>query len=159
MRLGSIKVRFALTAAVALAFAVAGAALATHGGFHSTLLADGTWSRAERTEFLSALASQGALDSSRVVTVSVTVDPLSAIDWHGHPGPSAVVVTGGTIEVVERGRNGRCETVAYGAGSAFFHTESAHRFTNPNTTASTFVVTYFAPTGGLVLPSAPGCSS
>ena len=158
MLLRSIKVRIAVIVAIALATAGAGAALASHGGFHSTMLADGTWSRAERTEFLSALASQGALESSRVVTVSVSVDPLSSIEWHGHPGPSAVVVTGGTIEVMERAPNGRCETVAYGAGAAFFHTESAHRFTNPNATASTFVVTYFAPAGGLVLPAAPGCS-
>ena len=158
MLLRSIRVRLALAAAFALAIAGAGAALASHGGFHSTLLADGTWSRAERTEFLSALAGQGPLDSSRVVTVSVSVDPLSAIDWHGHPGPSVVVVTSGTIEVDERAPNGRCESVAYAAGSAFFHTESAHRFTNPNATASTFVVTYFAPAGGLVLPAAPGCS-
>lgn len=158
MLLRSIKVRVAVIVAVALAIAGVGAALASHGGFHSTLLADGTWSRAERTQFVSALASQGGLESSRVVTVSVSVDPLSAIDWHGHPGPSAVVVTAGTIEVVERAPNGRCETVAYGAGSAFFHTEGAHRFTNPNATASTFVVTYFAPAGGLLLPMDPGCS-
>ena len=157
MALRTTRIRTALVLATVLASAGVGAALAAHGGFHSSLLADGTWSRGERTEFLSALAGQGGLASSRVVTVSVTVDPLSSIDWHGHPGPSVVVVTSGTIEVTERAPSGRCETVAYGANAAFFHTESAHRFTNPNATASTFVVTYFAPPGGLVLPAAPGC--
>lgn len=151
------RIRTALVLAIVLATAGVATALATHGGFHSSLLADGTWNRGERTEFVSALAGQGRLESSRVVTVSVTVDPLSSIDWHGHPGPSVVVVTGGTIEVTERAPSGRCEAVPYNAGAAFFHTESAHRFTNPNATASTFVVTYFAPAGGLVLPAAPGC--
>lgn len=92
-----------------------------------------------------------------MVTVSVTVDPLSSIDWHGHPGPSVVVVTSGTIGVTERAPNGQCETHSYGVGAAFFHTPSAHRFSNPNATPSTFVVTYFAPAGGLVLPADPGC--
>ena len=151
------RVRTALVLATVLATAGVGAALAAHGGFHSSLLADGTWSRGERAEFVSALAGQGGLASSRVVTFSVTVDPLSSIDWHGHPGPSVVVVTSGTIEVTERAPSGRCETVSYGANAAFFHTEGAHLFTNPNATASTFVVTYFAPAGGLVLPAVPGC--
>ena len=158
MALRTTRIRTALMLATVLASAGAATALATHGPpFHSTVLADGTWDRGERTEFLSALAGQGKLASSRVVTVSVTVDPLSSIDWHGHPGPSVVVVTSGTIEVTERAPSGRCETVEYGANAAFFHTEGAHLFTNPNATASTFVVTYFAPPGGLVLPEAPGC--
>ena len=157
MALRTTRIRTALVLATVLASAGVGAALAAHGGFHSSLLADGTWSRGERTEFLSALAGQGGLASSRVVTVSVTVDPLSSIDWHGHPGPSVVVVTSGTIEVTERAPSGRCATVAYSANAAFFHTESAHRFTNPNATTATFVVTYFAPTGGLVLPETSGC--
>jgi len=157
MALRQTPIRIALVLATVLAAAGVGAALAAHGGFHSTPLADGTWTRAERTEFLSALAGQGNLPSSRVVTVSVVVDPMSSIDWHGHPGPSVVVVTAGTIEVTERAPSGRCDTVAYGAGTAFYHTASAHRFTNPNATASTFVVTYFAPAGGLVLPVGPGC--
>jgi hypothetical protein len=151
------RIRTALVLATVLATAGVATALATHGGFHSSLVSDGTWDRGERTEFVSALAGQGALPSSRVVTVSVTVDPLSSIDWHGHPGPSVVVVTSGTIEVTERAPSGRCETVSYDANDAFFHTESSHLFTNPNGAASTFVVTYFAPAGGLVLPAAPGC--
>jgi quercetin dioxygenase-like cupin family protein len=152
------RIRVAIVLATVLATAGGATALATHGGFHSSLLADGTWSRGERTEFVSALAAQGALASSRVVTVSVTVDPVSSIDWHGHSGPSVVVVTSGTIEVTERAPSGRCETVPYNAGAAFFHSaDDPHRFTNPNATASTFVVTYFVPTGGIVLPEAPGC--
>lgn len=151
------RIRMAIVLASVLATAGGATALATHGGFHSSLLADGTWSRGERTEFVSALAGEGALGSSRVVTVSVTVDPVSSIDWHGHSGPSVVVVTSGTIEVTERAPSGQCEAVAYNAGAAFFHVEGAHRFTNPNATASTFVVTYFVPTGGIVLPEDPGC--
>lgn len=158
MALRRSPIRIALVVATVLAAAGVGATLAAHGpGFHSTLLADGTWTRGERTEFLSALAGQGRLANSRVVTVSVVVDPLSSIDWHGHPGPSVVVVTAGTIEVTERAPSGRCETVAYGTNTAFYHTSSSHRFTNPIDTPSTFVVTYFAPAGGLVLPADPGC--
>jgi len=156
-RITTTPIRLATVLAALLAVVAAGSALATHGGFHGTPLADGTWSRGERTEFLAALAAQGSLDSSRVVTVSVTVDPLSSIDWHGHPGPSVVVVTGGTLDVTERDAAGRCATATYAAGAAFYHTLGAHRFTNPNTTPTTFVVTYFAPAGGLLHPADPGC--
>lgn len=157
-RITTTPIRLAVILATVLSAVVVGSALATHGpGFHSVLLADGTWGRGERTEFLATLASQGNLDSSRVVTVSVTVDPLSSIDWHGHPGPSAVVVTGGTLRVTERDAAGRCTTATYGVGSAFYHSVGAHRFTNPGTGPATFVVTYFAPAGGLLLPADPGC--
>lgn len=95
MALRRTPIRIALVVATVLAAAGVGATLAAHGpGFHSTPLADGTWTRSERTGFLSALAGQGRLATSRVVTVSAVVDPMSSIDWHGHPGPSVVVVTG-----------------------------------------------------------------
>lgn len=151
-------IRLAVVLSAILAIGAVGTALAAHGlPFHSTLLADGTWGRAERTEFLSALAAQGSLDGSRVVTVSVIVDPSSSIDWHGHSGPSVVAVTGGNLQVTERARSGNCTTATYGAGAAFFHTAGPHRFTNPNATPATFVVTYFAPSGPLVHAADPGC--
>lgn len=157
-RITKAPIRLALVLSAILAIGAVGTALATHGPpFHSALLADGTWSRSERVEFLSALAAQGNLASSRVVTVSVTLDPLSTIDWHGHPGPSAVVVTGGSLQVTERAPSGTCTTVPYGQGAAFFHTAGPHVFTNPSTSPATFVVTYFAPAGPLVHPAGPGC--
>lgn len=151
--------RAALMALVALSL-TAHAAMATHtsSGLTSSLLGRGTWDRAD----LAALASeQGPLHrmpASDVAIVRATLAAGGTTDWHGHPGPSAVVVTAGSIRVVQSLPGGACSTTDYAAGTSFFHSEAAHTFINPGSVSAEFYVVYFAPAGGLLVHDPnPGC--
>ena len=155
--------------------ALAAAVLATATGialavdtpvkFSSTPLARGTWDRAERTDFLSALAGQGGLASSDVFMVKATLgpstgpgDPPGTTGWHLHTGPSALIVTQGTMAVSHRMANGRCMTREVGAGEAIFHTTGLHNFTNSGSGLVEFYIAYFVPAGPPLIPADdPGC--
>jgi hypothetical protein len=93
-----------------------------------------------------------------VAVVRATLAAGGTTDWHGHPGPSMVVITAGTIRVIEPGPGGTCVTNDYGVGEAFFHGQGAHNFVNPSAAvAAEFLVTYFAPAGPLLVHEAdPG---
>lgn len=147
----SIK-RAALVAITALSLS-ATAALATHtsSGLSSSLAGRGTWSRADLAALAGELGSLHRLPASDVAIVRATLQAGGTTDWHGHPGPSAVVVTAGTIRVLEATPSGRCSTADYPAGTSFFHSEAAHTFINPGSAAAEFYVVYFAPAGGLLV--------
>jgi len=153
--------RRALILAVLVALATAGAVLATHTsvGLTSTLLGRGQWDRADLVTFVRELGAMHAPATSTVAVVRATLAAGGTTDWHGHPGPSVVVVTVGTIRVVEPAPRGGCTTADYPAGQAFFHSEGAHTFLNPGTSPAEFLVTYVAPPGPLLVhePAHAGC--
>ena len=140
-----MRIRRALAAALVATTLSAGMALATHQavGLSSTLLARGDWDRAERTAFLSALAKQGGAAESDVAVIRATLTPDGYTFWHGHPGPSVVVVTAGTLTVLEPTANGGCSSRTYGVGEAFFHGVGNHDFRNLGTATAEFYITYF----------------
>ena len=101
-----IKRAFVL-ALLALATTV-GAALATHtsAGLTSQLLGRGSWDRPMLSEFVNELGDVHRYGESTVAVVRATLAPDGTTDWHGHPGPSVVVVTAGTIRVIEPAAGG-----------------------------------------------------
>lgn len=140
-----------LIALVTLAL-TAGAALATHTsvGLSSALLARGTWDRADLSELAHELGDMHQMRRSDVAIVRATLAAGGTTDWHSHPGPSAIVVTAGTIRVLEPTPDGACESADYGTGESFFHAQEPHTFVNPGTIQAEFYVVYFAPSGGLL---------
>jgi hypothetical protein len=150
-------------AVIALA-ATAGLVLAAPVKLTSSGLARGTWDRAERTEFLSALAGQGMLASSDVFIVQATLGPADAADprpgatdWHTHTGPSVVVVKQGTLSVSMPMPGGGCMTHEVAAGQSFFHTAGLHNFVNNGTSVAEFYVVYFVPAGPPLVPASNPC--
>lgn len=140
-----MRIRRALFAAITATVVTTGVALATHQavGLSSTLVARGGWDRAERTAFQSALARLGGGDSSEVAVVRVSLETGGFTSWHGHPGPSVVVVTSGAVTVLEPTAAGGCESRTYAAGDAFFHGVGHHDFRNLGTTTAELYITYF----------------
>jgi hypothetical protein len=138
---------------VALAFTV-GSATATHTsvGLSSTLLGRGTMDRSALSGLVRELGAMRSMAQSDVAVVQASLLPNGTTDWHGHPGPSVVVVTAGTIRLIEPAPAGGCSVTDYSAGQAFFHQEGAHNFVNPSgTVTAQFLVTYFAPPGPLLV--------
>lgn len=140
-----MQMRRAIAAATVAAALASGVALATHesDGLSSTLLARGGWDRADRTEFLAALAAQGRAPASEVAVIKATLATEGYTNWHGHPGPSVVVVTAGELTVFEPTAGGGCAAVAYGVGDAFFHGAGNHDFRNLGSVTAEFYITYF----------------
>lgn len=143
-----MRVRRALAAALAATALTAGVALATHNavGLSSSLLARGAWDRADRTEFLAALAAQGRAAESQVAVVKVTLASGGSTYWHGHPGPSVAVVTAGSVTVLVPTADGGCSAVPYGVGDAFYHGTGNHDFRNTGSVAAELYITYFVAT-------------
>lgn len=150
----------ALVLAVLMLVTTVGAALATHTsiGLSSTLLGRGTWDRADLSALAHELGDMHRMSRSDVAVVRATLAAGGSTDWHGHPGPSVVVVTAGTISLLEPTATGGCTVTDYTQGQAFFHAQGAHNFVNPsNVTQAEFLVTYFSPAGPLLVHEAdPG---
>ena len=71
-------------------------ALATPAsGLTSTLLARGPWSRHDRIKLAAGLTRQIKPPSSDVAMVRATLEPGGTTGWHGHPGPSVVILAAG----------------------------------------------------------------
>lgn len=139
--------------AIAALLLTAHAALATHtsSGLASSLLARGSWDRADLAALGKELGDLHRMSGSDVAIVRATLAAGGSTDWHGHPGPSAVVVTAGTIRVLQATPNGGCSGADYAAGQSFFHSQAAHTFLNPGAVAAEFYVVYFSPAGGLLV--------
>lgn len=138
----------------------AGAVMATHTASGLATLATyrGTMDRADLNGLLRELGQMQTMRRSDLFVVRASLAAGGTTDWHGHTGPSIVVVTEGTIEVTERTRYGGCAVATYAEGEAFFHTERAHTFRNRTAATAEFVVTYFVPAGSPVThPPVPSC--
>lgn len=140
-----MRIRRALVLAMTAMMLMAGAAWATHqsSGLSSSLIARGAWDRGERTAFLSALARQGTAGTSEVAVIRASLAPGGYTSWHGHPGPSVVVVVTGEVTVLEPVEAGGCTSRTYGDGEAFFHGTGAHDFRNTGTDTAELYITYF----------------
>jgi hypothetical protein len=154
-------------ALAALAPILAGVALATPpSGLTSELLARGA-----AGEFRIHDESMGlklrARSATDVALVRATLAPGGSTGWHGHPGPSIVVVKTGTVTMYEpSGRHdhgsdddhaygsrhgNRCSVQAFGPGQAFVHPEHVHNFVNHTSQPAEFYVVYLVPAGAAPL--------
>lgn len=137
-----------------------GVAIATHTATGLTTLNTwrGTMDRADLSTFAGQLGSSHRMRTSDLFVVRASLAAGGTTDWHGHTGPSIVLVTSGAIEVVETTPSGGCEATTYSTGEAFYHIQGAHTFNNVGTTTAEFLVTYFVPSGSPVThPPAPAC--
>jgi len=148
----------------ALAPGVAGVALATpptpEGALKSELLARGT-----ATEFRirdeSMELKMEARQKTDVAVVRATLEPGGSTGWHGHPGPSMVIVKSGALTMreprhhdhghVHGGKWRRCSEQVFPAGSTFVHPEHEHEFVNESEVAAEFYVIYLVPAGATPL--------
>ena len=92
----------------------------------------------------------------------VTADAGDVIGggWHGHLGPSLVVIAAGSLEVTEPDGH-ECRQTTYAAGSSFVHSEDAHRFVAGSGGVDLHIV-YLMPEntlpGAIALPAPDVCS-
>ena len=69
----------------------------------------------------------------------------SFVDWHTHPGPTMVIVSGGTLTMHHADNCNHVET--YGPGSVFFAPEGIHLASNDGATDVILRATFFLPKG------------
>jgi hypothetical protein len=99
-----------------------------------------------------------------VAVVKATLAPGGSSGWHGHPGPSIVVVKTGALTMREpryrehghhdgtdRGGWRRCSEQTFAAGTTFVHPEHEHEFVNETDVVAEFYVIYLVPAGAAPL--------
>ena len=90
----------------------------------------------------------------------VTLDANEPIGWHGHAGPSLLIVKTGSLAVTEP-RGKACNETGYEAGAAFVHSEDVHSF-RAGAEGAAFYIVYLLPDGGspapIAMPAPSGCS-
>jgi hypothetical protein len=166
-----MKARIVVMLAVtgALAVTVVTAALATPqdppGSVTSALVARGTTGAFElrdKSEKLK-LQAKGALT---VDIRNVTLIPNGSTGWHGHTGPSLVVMSSGSLTMLRPGDRGNddsgCLVTTHAAGDVFVHPEGAHDF-RAGSGGATFAIVYLLPEAASPAPidvtPAPGACS
>jgi hypothetical protein len=152
-------------------FAV-GVALATPpSGLTSQLLARGAAGEF-RIHEKSMRLRMDAGKPTDVALVQATLAPGGSTGWHGHPGPSMVVVKSGTVTMYapahdheaddDDDRRRGCAVQSFGPGQAFVHPASVHNFVNESSAPAEFYVAYFVPAGAAPLlrdePVPPECA-
>jgi hypothetical protein len=151
----------------AFAPGIGGVALATAPtGLKSELLARGGAGELEIHDKSMGLKLDAGQPTD-VAVVRATLEPGGSTGWHGHPGPSIVVVKSGAVTLSEPGHRDhgrrRCSTQVFNAGSSFVHPEHAHTFVNSTDVVTEFFVVYMVPAGAAPLlndvdPAPPECS-
>lgn len=99
--------------------------------------------------------------------VAAALAPHTSTGWHGHAGPSVVVVTSGTLRMVEpghehgHGQRRSCSEDVFPAGTAFAHPSGTHDFADDGDQPVAFTITYLVPEGASPAPvpvvPAPTC--
>lgn len=131
--------------------AVTGIALATPpSGLTSELLARGGARELEIRDRSLDLRLE-AEEPTDAAVVRATLEPRGSTGWHGHPGPSLVVVKSGTLTMIQPARGGTCSIRAFGPGSAFEHPKRVHTFENRTEAPVEFYVVYLVPAGAAPL--------
>jgi quercetin dioxygenase-like cupin family protein len=102
-----------------------------------------------------------ATDATDVALVNAKLAPGGYTGWHGHAGPSLVVVKTGQLAMYTPGKRA-CEVSVHNAGTTFVHPEGAHNFRNTAAGETEFYIVYFVPAGGSpaaidVTPPPEGC--
>jgi hypothetical protein len=95
-----------------------------------------------------------ATESTDVVVVAATLAPHSSTGWHRHAGPSVVVVTSGTLRMIEpgHGRHRSCSEEVFPTGTAFAHPSGTHDFADDGDQSVAFTITYLVPEGASPAP-------
>ena len=164
----------ALSVLSAIAVSVAWATMGS--GLSATALARGAGGefriKAENFRF-----NLKAKDATDVALVNAKLAPGGYTGWHGHAGPSLVVVKTGQITMYaprsrrgddddddngDRRRGAGCEVSVHNAGTTFVHPEGAHNFVNTAAGETEFYIVYFVPAGASpaaidVTPAPAGC--
>jgi quercetin dioxygenase-like cupin family protein len=145
---------------VLVAPVVLAAAFATSSfGLSSSLLVRGDateFDLRDRSERLRLRAKEPIHIDIRLVTLLAS----EPIDWHGHAGPSLLIVKSGSLTVTEpRGKT--CSETTHEAGAAFVHSEDVHRF-RAGAAGAEFYIVYLLPDGAspapIAMPAPSGCS-
>ena len=148
-----------LTIGILSIVALAAVFASTSFGLSSTLVGRGTigaFSLQDKSQKLK-------LQSKDPLTVDirhVIFNAGESTSWHGHAGPSLVIVNTGSLSVYEADGKA-CSVNTYGPGAAFVHQEDAHNFVAGGDGADIDIV-YLLPEGGSPAPSsadAPGVCS
>ena len=152
----------------ALAPGVAGVALATPptpkpDSLKSELLARGAAGQFRLHDESMGLKMEARRDTD-VAVVRATLDPGAHSGWHGHPGPSLVIVKTGDLTMREprhrdhghdhkshHAGSRRCSEQTFTAGTSFVHPEHEHEFVNNTGVVAEFYVVYLAPAGAAPL--------
>ena len=104
-----------------------------------------------------------ASEPTDVALVRATLAAESSTGWHRHNGPSMVIVTSGTLRMIEpeHGDDHGCTSENFQAGSAFAHPSGRHTFANDRTEPVEFYLVYFVPEASSPAPipadPPPGC--
>jgi hypothetical protein len=94
-----------------------------------------------------------AKNPTDIALVKATVGVGGYTGWHGHAGPSFVIVKTGTLAMYKPNRRGAgCTVETFGPGSAFDHPSGPHNFVNAGTDTLEFYVAYFLPKGASPAP-------
>jgi quercetin dioxygenase-like cupin family protein len=125
---------------------------ATTGAVASELLARGAAGEFGIRDRQAGVRLQ-ATEPTDLALVRATLAPLSSTGWHGHAGPSMVVVASGTLRMIEPKERGRgCTEESFPSGSAFTHPSHTHNFANDGTEPVVFYIAYFVPEGASPAP-------
>jgi quercetin dioxygenase-like cupin family protein len=130
-------------------FAVATALATPPSGLVGTPLARGAAGELElydRSERLKLVAKE----PTDIPLVRATLAPNGYTGWHGHAGPSLVIVSSGELTMYEAGKR-TCDAQTFGAGTAFVHPEGAHNFV-AGAAGAEFYIVYFVPAGASPAP-------
>ena len=82
----------------------------------------------------------------------VTMTAGEVIGWHGHAGPSLLVVKTGSLTVTQADAGG-CSVETYEQGAAFVHGENPHSF-RAGSSGADFYIVYLLPQDALPSPIA-----
>ena len=169
----------ALVVLGALAAPVAGVALATPPeGPEPPVLSSTLVARGAAGEFRVHDHATGVKLSARrptdIAIVNAKLKPGSSTGWHGHAGPSIVIVKSGALTMYEPGHHGHahghhrggrhgCRSEIFEKGKAFVHPTHAHNFRNDSGEVAEFDLVYFVPAGASpapidVTPAPKGCA-
>lgn len=131
------------------AFLVATALATESEGLVGTPLARGAagpFKMYDRSERLKLVAKE----STDIPLVRATLTPKGYTGWHGHAGPSLVIVSSGELTMLEPGKRS-CNSQLFTAGKAFVHPEGPHNFVAGDAGAEFYIV-YFVPEGASPAP-------
>lgn len=142
------KLTLAALSVVALAAVFAGTSLGVISSTQVVRGSTGAFTLQDKSQKLK-IQSKETLD---VDIRHVTFGAGDTTGWHGHAGPSLVLVKAGSLTVSES--NGRaCAENTYSAGTAFVHPEDAHNFVAGGDGAEIYIL-YLLPEGGSPAPIA-----
>ena len=142
------RITFSALVLVALAAVFAGTSLGVISSSQVVRGSTGPFTLQDKSQKLK-IQSKEALD---VDIRHVTFGAGDTTGWHGHAGPSLVLVKAGSLTVTETDGKA-CAVNTYAAGAAFVHPEDAHNFVAGGDGTEIYIL-YLLPEGGSPAPIA-----